>query len=205
MESKREQIMQGVIAGVRKFGLESLSIKTISKLSACNVSSIYTYFNDKEDLLRCCFEKIDREIAAIFSRAGLNMETMKTDPEQEVRRVWTLYFRYLLKHPNETIFYIRYRDSAGFLAVDKNRDLSHYDDFLQIVHGFEQQYQMFQQIQPKVIGLHLLITTAMYAKYVIKGVLPLDAATEESIFQLEMNGLWGLLKPDPQKVGERVH
>lgn len=193
MESNREKILRGTIQGVAEHGLEGLNMKMVSKLSGCNSSTIYIIFNGKEDLLRCCFVKIDRQIARLFAKVSLDPLAVAEDPEGEIRRIWTRYFRFLINHPAETMFYIRYRNSSGFAEYDKTRDVSHYAAFVQMVRAFNEEYQTIRSYPPNLLWLHLLVTPLMYAKYVVEGVLPRDAATQEFIFQLEMNGLRSLL------------
>lgn len=196
MEDKREKIMRGAMEGVAESGLEGLNMKTVSALSGCNASTIYTLFNGKEHLLRCCFEKVDHQIAGLFWRARLDPLALAEDPEGELRRHWTRYFRFLVDHPVETLFYVRYRGGSRFAAYDKTRDISHFADFMGIVKAFDRQYHVFEGVPSDLVWLHLLTTTLMYARYVVEGILPRDAATQERIFQIEMNGLRSLMAAD---------
>lgn len=194
MEDRRQKIMQSAIRGVRQFGLEGLSMKVVSGLSGANVSIIYTLFNNKEDLLRCCFEEIDRRIAEIFQRVRVEPLDVQREPEREIRRVWTGYYRYLVEHPDETVFYIRYRSTVSFAEYDRMRDRSHYRALLETARLFDGQYHIFSRIQPELLWFHFLTNTAAWAKHVVEGLLPNDAQTQESIFQLELRGLCGMMK-----------
>lgn len=196
LEDNREEIMRGAIEGVAEYGLEGLNMKTISRLSGRNSSTIYTIFNSKDELLRCCFERIDHQIARLFGKVKLDPRALAEDPEGQVRRIWTRYFRFLVEHPAETLFYVRYRSGSGFAEYDKKRDVSHFAGFMRLVRTFDEQYHIFRDIPSGLLWLHLLTTTLMYARYVVEGVLPRDADTQERIFQLEMNGLRSLMAAD---------
>lgn len=193
MEDKRRKIMRGAIQGVREFGLERLSMETVSWLSGAGTGFIHTIFNGKEDLLRCCFEEIDREIAGLFRWAGLDPLKIAEDPEREVRRVWACCYRYLVAHPDETVFYIRYRKNARFPEYDEARDHAHYAGLLEFARVFGGLYHISDRIRPELLWVRLIEDTANYARFVAQGRLPNDAATRESVFQLVLEGLQGEL------------
>lgn len=196
MESGRTEILLAAMKGVRLHGLDGVKLRQIGALAGTAASNIYFYFSGKEALLRECFYYVDREIAHLFDRAQPDPERMAADPMGAIRDLWTPYFRWLVNHPDQTVFYHRFRDSPAFPAFDRQRDVSYFTSFIGIVGMFQSQYRTLSQIDQNLLWLHVLTTTVMYAKYVVEGVLPSDAATEESIFQMLMYGLRGLMQPE---------
>lgn len=192
--SQKDEIISAAMKGVRLYGLEGLRMRHIGELAGTSVGNIYQYFNGKEQLLQECFERIDRQIAHLFDSAQLNPAALAVNPEQEIYRLWSVYFRWLVAHPDETIFYHRFRDSSTFPAFDKQRDVSYFASFIGVVHLFEQMYHFHDKVNDNILWLFILTGTVMYAKYVVEGVLPDTPETERSIFNLEMFGLQSLVK-----------
>lgn len=111
-----------------------------------------------------------------------------------MRLLWIPYFRWLVAHPDETVFYHRFRDASFFPAFDRQRDISYFASFIQTVTAFQTAQPGLAALPPDLLWLHILTTTVMYAKYVAEGVLP-TAETEERVFRLLFSGLAGYLAP----------
>ena len=192
MAGKRDDILRAAMKGVRLHGLDGVRIQHIGKLAGTVTSNIYAYFNGKEDLMHACFDQVDRQIAQVFDQIKIDPRKLEADPESEVRRLWTIYYRWLVRHPDETVFYHRYRDSPAFLAIERERDFSYFSSFINILQMFQNRYHIYDRVDQRVLWLHTLTGTVMYAKNVVEGVLPDTQETEESIFRLTMEGLQGL-------------
>ncbi len=134
--------------------------------------------------------------AAIFDHVKFNPLTLLADPMGAVRSLWQPYFRFWLAHPDETVFYHRFRDSAFFPKYDKSRDFSYFGTFIGMVHLFKKAFPAPDRIDQDLLWLHILTSTVMYAKYVVEGILPDNQETEDTIFQLLTTGLSGYLKPE---------
>lgn len=178
--------------GVRLYGLDGVRIQHIGALAGTVTSNIYAYFKSKDALMRACFDLVDRQIAHIFDLIQLDPNAFEEAPEQEVRRLWSAYFRWLVAHPDETVFYHRYRDSPAFPAVQRAQDFSYFASFTHMLQMFQARYHIYDHVDQQVLWLHVLTGTVMYAKYVVEGVLPDTPQTEDSIFRLTMDGLRGL-------------
>ena len=189
LKTRRDEILTAAMRGVREYGLEGVRIQHIAELSGCSAGNIYSYFSSKDELLQACYEQIDRQIAHIFDKVRITPEALLADPIGEVRQLWTAYWRWLVSHPDETVFYHRFRDWSGFPAFEKTRDISYFASFIQSVGVFKNLFPATRSIPDDLLWLHLLTTTVMYAKYVAQGVLPNIAATEEMVFCLLMGGL----------------
>lgn len=195
MEDTETRIIMAAIKGVRKYGLEGVRIQNISKLAGLTQGAMYRYFKSKDELLIACFVYVDKQAAAIFDHMRFDPFTLLKGPTAAVRSLWLPYFRFWTSHPDETVFYHRFRDSALFPAFDKQRDIGYFDKFVGIVHLFKKTFPMLNKLNQDILWLHVLTATVMYAKYVVEGVLPNDEETENAVFQLMMTGLTGYLKP----------
>lgn len=196
LDDTRTRILLAVMKAVRQYGLEGVRIQNVSEFAGISPGAIYRYFDGKEQLLVECFIYVDRQAAAIFEHLKLNPLSMVADPVGAVRGLWLPYFRFWTSHPDETVFYHRFRDSTFFPKYDKERDVTYFKTFIGMVQVFKKAFPSLDRINQDLLWLHVLTSTVLYAKYVVEGILPNNQETEETVFRLLTTGLSGYLKPE---------
>lgn len=196
MEDTRNQIILAAMAAVRQQGLEGVRIQHIAEQAGLSAGAMYRYFESKDALMEACFFYVDRQVAAIFDDIKLNLCDLASNPEQEIKRLWMPYFRFWTSHPDETVFYHRFRDSASFPEFDRNRDVSYFGTFVGMIHIFYQYFTGLEQISPTVLWFHILTVTVLYAKNVVEGVIPNTEETADMIFRLLIRGLQEYLRSE---------
>ena len=195
LDDTKTRILLAAMKAVRQYGLEGVRIQNVSELAGISPGAIYRYFDSKEQLLVESFTYVDKQAAAIFEHLKFTPLTMLTDPAGAVKSLWLPYFRFWTSHPDETVFYHRFRDSALFPRYDKIRDVTYFKKFISMVHVFKKVFPSLDRINQDLLWLHVLTSTVLYAKYVVEGVLPNSAETENTVFQLLIGGLSSYLKP----------
>ena len=199
LDDTRTRIISAAIRAVRQHGLEGARIQNVSSLAGVSPGALYRYFESKEKLLEECFTYVDRQAAAIFDQLAFDPHAIVADPVGAVRSLWLPYFRFWVAHPDETVFYHRFRDSVSFPEYDKKRDATYFSTFAGMIRLFKKVFPALRQINQDLLWLHVLTSTVMYAKYVVEGTLPDTQETEDTIFQLLTTGLSGYLKPEASK------
>lgn len=199
MDDTKTRIIYATMKAVRQYGLEGVRIQNVSHLAGISPGALYRYFDSKDQLIIESFTFVDKQAAEIFEHLKFNPLTMLVDPIGTVKKLWLPYFRFWVAHPDETIFYHRFRDSAFFPEYDKKRDATYFETFAGMVRTFRNGFPNLKRINQDLLWLHVLTSTVMYAKYVVEGVLPDTPETEETIFQLLTTGLSGYLKPEKAK------
>ena len=190
------RILYATMKAVRRYGLEGVRIQNVSKLAGISPGALYRYFDGKDQLLVECFTYVDRQAAAIFEHLRFDPLSMRIDPMRAIKGLWLPYFRFWTSHPDETVFYHRFRDSTFFPQYDRERDVTYFDTFLGMVNAFKKAFPRLNQINQDLLWLHVLTSTVLYAKYVVEGTLPNDQETEDTVFQFLTVGLSGYLKPE---------
>lgn len=196
MDDTRTRIIRSAMKAVRQYGLEGVRVQNVSELAGISSGAIYRHFDGKDQLLLECFVFVDKQAAAIFERLKFDPQVMVTDPMEAVKRLWLPYFRFWTSHPDETVFYHRFRDSACFPQYDKTRDVTHFRAFIRMVCAFKKQFPGLDRMNQDLLWLHVLTATVMYAKYVVEGILPNNQETEETVFRLLATGLSSYLQPE---------
>lgn len=203
MDNTRTRIIYAAMAAVRQYGLEGVRIQQVSEFAGITPGAIYRHFASKEQLLIECFTYVDKQAAEIFEHLQFNPLAMLTDPMGAVKELWQPYFRFWVAHPDETIFYHRFRDSVFFPKYNRTRDVTYFNKFIGMVRAFKMVFPRLDRINQDLLWLHVLTSTVMYAKYVVEGTLPNNRETEDTVFQLLTTGLSGYLKPERSKRGGR--
>lgn len=196
MDDTKIRIMSAAMKAVRQYGLEGMRIQNVSDLAGISPGALYRYFESKDQLIIECFTYVDRQAAAIFEQLSFNPLTMLVDPIGAVKKLWLPYFRFWVAHPDETVFYHRFRDSAFFPKYDRSRDVGYFSVFIGMVRSFKEVFPGLDRMNQDLLWLHILTSTVMYAKYVAEGVLPANQETEDAVFQLLTSGLSAYLKPE---------
>lgn len=173
MDDTKTRIIMAAIKSVREYGLEGVRVQNISKLAGLTQGAMYRHFESKDELMNACFVYVDRQAAAIFHHMKFSPLTLLECPAEAVKSLWLPYFRFWTSHPDETVFYHRFRDSAHFPAFDKRRDVSYFNHFIGIVRLFKKTFPKLDELNQDLLWLHVLTTTIMYAKYVVEGVCPM--------------------------------
>ena len=203
MDDTKTRILSATMKAVRQYGLEGARVQNISGLAGISPGAMYRYFKSKDELLAACFTYVDQQAAAIFEDLRFSPMAMRTDPMGVVKDLWLPYFRFWVAHPDETIFYHRFRDSVFFPKYNRTRDVTYFNKFIGMVRAFKMVFPRLDRINQDLLWLHVLTSTVMYAKYVVEGTLPNNRETEDTVFQLLTTGLSGYLKPERPKRGGR--
>ena len=198
LDDTRIRIISATMKAVRQYGLEGVRIQNISQLAGISPGALYRYFDSKERLVTECFTYVDRQAAEIFEHLEFDPRIMLVDPIRAVKGLWLPYCRFWVSHPDETVFYHRFRDSSFFPEYDRNRDVSYFGTFAGMVRAFREAFPGLKEINQDLLWLHVLTSTVMYAKYVAEGVLPDNQETQETVFCLLTTGLGGYLKTESE-------
>lgn len=199
LEDTRTKIIFAAMKAVRQYGLEGMRIQNVSELAGVSSGALYRYFDGKDQLIEECFVYVDKQAAEIFEHLKLNPLAMLTDPMGAIKGLWLPYFRFWVEHPDETVFYHRFRDSSFFPKYDKSRNVDYFQTFIGMVQLFKKIFPDLNRINQDILWLHVLTSTVMYAKYVVEGTLPDNQETEDTVFRLLTTGLSGYLKPQKSK------
>lgn len=204
LDDTRTRIIFAAIRAVRQYGLEGVRVQHVSRLAGISPGALYRYFEGKDRLMEECFTYVDRQVAEIFERLEFDPMTICIAPMRAVRELWLPYFQFWTSHPDETIFYYRFRDSTFFPQYDSSRNVAYFGTFIGMVRAFKKAFPGLDRINQDLLWLHVLTSTLLYAKYVVEGVLPNGRETEDAVFHLLTTGLSGYLTPEgPAELSEK--
>ena len=194
MDDTRNRILKATCKAVRQYGLDGVRIQNISELAGLSPGALYRYFDSKETLLEACFFEVDKRVAELFERMDIDWEMIMEDPVNSIRALWLSYFRFWIARPDETIFYSSFRNTPNFHIFDRERDISHFQALDNTLKKTKDIFPGLRKVNQKILCIHILSVTAMYARFVVEGILPDNEQTENDIFHLLFTGMASLFR-----------
>lgn len=178
METAKEAIICAAMKGVRLHGLYGVRVRHISQLAEVLPSSIYAYFNGKEDLMQACFSYVCDLLSDVIQRSSLEADGLGRP--DKLYSFWSKLYRWMLLHPDETVFFHRYCDRPD-MKPDTLRSCSCFHAFCAAADGV---VPSFSEDRAMLSWLHVVLGTVRYAGYTIQGILPDKDAMQTRIFSI---------------------
>lgn len=119
-EEKRAAIKEATFAMVAEQGVSALKMAALARRVGISVSTLYVYFEDKEDLIKTLFREVMRSMVAEVVAEFKPQRPYKAN----LRQVWLKYLDYRVSHYNAIRFYEQVRTSpfaeaaAGIKAAE---------------------------------------------------------------------------------------
>lgn len=182
---------------VAESGLDNFSMKKVTDRIGVSEALIYKYFPSKEVLLYTCFESMHKRIAALYNGVKIPAISTAEDVYNFFRALWITYFTFLVDNGYKTVYYFDYRDSPHIRNITERDDeakQTYFKDFSLLMHAFATRFKLKQEVNSPFLWTYILDTSGVFAKRVIRGELPSDAAAFEQIWQLLSGGILGLIQ-----------
>ncbi len=196
METNKTALMLAAIDTVAENGLHGFSMKKVTDRLGVSEALIYKHFGTKENLLYTCFESIHRRIGNLFANFDYPQCNTKEDIYTIVKSCWMLYFDFLVKNGNATLFYFIYRDSSYVKKIREHDDeakTSFFKDFVGFFNAIDSVFHIYEKTSADHLWTYILDTSGIFAKCVIRGELPATRESTENIWMLISRGMFGLL------------
>lgn len=110
----QRELTEGTIKTVATLGLENTTTDAICKSCGVNVAYIYRFFSDKEDLIAKSFDYADERLLRLILDNYTVLNYGSIDYESRCHVLFRKCWDYLMAHPDDITFYIRYYYSSSF-------------------------------------------------------------------------------------------
>ncbi len=186
--------MNAAIKIVASAGFEGFTTKKWAQVAGVAEGSLYYHFKSKDDLLAQTFYYIDHRIAAVFDEFVKHASVNKKNLNELVHDMWKQYFGFLMKNPEETLFYYRFRTSTRYNKEIQETQFTYFHSFISIITKLDQMADIYKRISWHVLWTYVIDTSTAFAFRVITGGISSSAQTEEMMISLFENGVLGILK-----------
>ena len=115
----RRELIDGTIRTVANIGLENTTTDAICKESGLNVSTIYRFYNTKEELIADAFSITDEEFLGVILNGFPVLRYESVDYESRCHVLFLKTWEFIMARQSELLFYIRYYYSISFQKYSK--------------------------------------------------------------------------------------
>ncbi len=172
-------LIDHTISVIANEGLDKTTTKAIVKGTEINEAYIYRYFDDKEDLLKRSFDKLDEELLAVAVREIDIMYMSQLDYELRCRIYFDKVWKFLLSNREKCVAFIRYYYSPYFVKYSSEE---HKNRYLPLVQKFMDAFRAEANVW--MLLNHILNVMLDFAVKVFDGAVSDSANTQEHIFRL---------------------
>jgi AcrR family transcriptional regulator len=116
-KDKKEKIIKAAIQILSKKGFQASPMPLIAKKAQVATGTIYTYFKNKDQLIKSCFFFIEDEIINCLSLKLNGTVSVK----EQVIRFWTELLNYIIANPTYFAYLEQFHNSPYGISLRKDR------------------------------------------------------------------------------------
>lgn len=194
----KEDLEEAAMELVAHMGMLNFSMRKVTERLGVSEASIYRYFDTKESLLRCCYDKINAQLVDLLQvqLEAVIWQCAQKDPDEIFYSLWKCCFSYWVENTYRTIYYFEYRDSMQFGIPDgteKVRETVSFRRFEECLQELEKRCPPSRSANIDYLWIYMIDVTGIFAKRVIRGELPDTEESYENIWRLISKGALGLV------------
>lgn len=117
-ENKKEAILEATIQLINEIGFANVSMSKIAKIAGVSASTLYIYYENKEDMFRKVYVDVKKQMLCACKR-GINRE----EPvEQSVRKICENLLEFMQEH-KEYFLFIEQSSNSPLVNLTLNREI----------------------------------------------------------------------------------
>ncbi|MCR5784107.1 MAG: TetR/AcrR family transcriptional regulator [Eubacterium sp.] len=185
--TNRDLIIEGTIRCARKNGLSNVTMKTIGKEVGILGQGLYNHFENKEEVLNCCFEYCEKKIASLYNNYELDLDK---DLMDILKEIWMIYFNYFVENPNENSFYRQFREAVRFSEpVKPSQEKDVFKSVNDIIDKIVERYpKVFSKVERNIVMAYVQFITPVFAQMYSDGKINGDEKTREELWNMISKG-----------------
>lgn len=193
---RTQTLVDATLSVVYENGFAEFTMKKVTKKAGVSEALVYKYFPTKEELLLFCFNVINKRMEAIYHDFQVPETEDRTVLYAVMRRMWEMYFDYLVEHPAETIFYYEFLRSPYFpKELDEARLAQEVflSPYREVVTKAGQPFRMRDAFTVHYLWMYILDNTGFFAQHVIRGELEKNETSRDLIWELLSGGFKSMM------------
>jgi Transcriptional regulator len=180
-DNKKDAIFEATIALLNEIGFADITMSKIGKRAGVSSSTIYVYFENKEDMLKKVYLDVEQKLSAAISR-GIQEDTpMQQVVKQLVKNVLT----FVLENKQYFLFSEQFSNSP---FVDKE---DAYRMFQPLINVFEngKRQGLLKQANTELLVAYCYQPIAQVAKGALKRNIRISEEDIQQIIQISWDGI----------------
>ncbi|AIQ46479.1 TetR family transcriptional regulator [Paenibacillus sp. FSL R7-0273] len=183
-ENKSERIFNASIQLINELGLSEASMSKIAKKAGVSASTIYVYFENKEDMLNKLYLSIKKEMSLeVFYDYNESMP-LKTAFEHALGK----YIDFVLTHKDEFLFLEQFSNSPLLDKLSRNEGLEYFEPLIKLFEKGKSQ-NVFKQVDTSLLHMFMFNPVMQYVKEYFGGRLEFKQESLNEIVQMTWDAL----------------
>ena len=184
----RALMMNAAVRIVAKYGFEGFTTKKWALEAGVAEGSLYYHFKSKNDLLNETFFMIDEEISQLYEEGDVIPEDTEKLPSF-VEKMWERCYHYLIKNPDKTLFYHRFRTSPRYTEEIQKGQLERYGSDVKSTSELMEKLNLKSKSMERLLWYYFMDTTSNLAYRAVTGGFTLTAKTEKEAARFVLQGM----------------
>ena len=184
-ENKKEAIFQATIQLINEIGYENISMSKIGKLAKVSPSTIYVYFENKEDMLKKIYLEAKMKFAWVMIRNIQSEDPMQQVAFQLVKNV--------LNHVQENACYFLFTEQFADSPLMRDLDMSEINEVTKPIYKIVERSQeegILKKLPPELLFAFGYYSVTQIVKGKLKCNVPFSEIEIESLQQM----FWDAIK-----------
>ena len=209
----KEMLHQSTFHVVATGGIESMTVRSVSKGCGLSEPFLYQCYSDLRDLMTDAFLKIDKEIADLISNTIKNcLPTRTSDIEKICWALWSTYWHFLMQNPEKIVFYWRFYQSGHYnqqILAERQKNFRTFTAFVSVAgkDTHLDQIANMDAIVSNIIDSTVSIVVKIHLGYMNAEDIPTQAIYA-SVFAYLLHllgvNVWEVIRQEQEKTGETL-
>jgi AcrR family transcriptional regulator len=184
-ENKSESIFNAAIQLINEIGLSDTSMSKIAKKAGVSASTIYVYFENKEDMLNKLYLSVKKKMSLeVFSKYDDTI-SIQAAFDHALRK----FINFILTNKDEFLFIEQFSNSPLLHKLSRKEGTEMFEPIFILLEKGKSQ-NVFKQVDTSLLHMFMFNPAMQYAKEYFGGQMELR---EESVNQL-IQMSWDALK-----------
>lgn len=183
-ETKSENIFNAAIQLINEHGLSEISMSKIAKKAGVSSSTIYVYFENKEDMLNKLFLNVKKRMSLELLHHYDDSIPLQSVFEDALKR----YTQYILTHKDDFLFIEQFANSPLLHKLSRKEGLELFEPIFNLLEKGKSQ-NVFKQIDTNLLHMFMFLPTMQYVKDYFGGRIELSQDNLNELVQMTWDAL----------------
>ncbi|QYK65461.1 MULTISPECIES: TetR/AcrR family transcriptional regulator [Paenibacillus] len=183
-ENKSERIFNASIQLINEHGLSELSMSKIAKKAGVSASTIYVYFENKDDMLNKLYLSIKKDMSLEVFYNYEDSMPLKTAFGHALGK----YINYILTHKDEFLFLEQITNSPLLDDLSRNEGMEYFEPLIKLLEKGKSQ-KVFKQVDTSLLHMFMFTPSMQYVKEYYGGRLELKQKSIIEIIEMTWDAL----------------
>jgi AcrR family transcriptional regulator len=183
-ENKSESIFNAAIQLINEHGLAETSMSKIAKKAGVSASTIYVYFESKEDMLNKLYLSIKKKMSLEVFYEYDDSFSLQSAFEHALRK----YINFILTNKDEFLFLEQFSNSPLLHKLSLKEGLDFFEPIFNLFEKGKSQ-NVFKQVDTNLLHMFMFIPAMQYAKAYIGGQIEFKQESLNELIQMTWDAL----------------